>query len=145
MTDSNQHPSTDEPDGGLAEFFAQKAAHGRSIDDDDAQIGRRITDARLILGDSVEVIAERIGVTTATAEGWESGDVPLRANHLNKVAGVLGISLSWLIMGRGPEPLGDATELGRLRADLSAARSRLDDVLNELVVLDQRLARLDRS
>lgn len=143
MTD--QHAPTDEPDGDLADFFAENDAEDSSIDDDDAQIGRRITEARVALGDSVEVVAERIGVTATTVEGWESGEAPLRANHLNKVAGVLGISLSWLIMGRGPEPLSDTTELGRLRSDLAAARSRLDDVVNELVVLDQRLAQLDQS
>ncbi len=128
--------------GDLEDFFAEDADE-QSIDDDDVQIGLRITEARIALGDAVEEIAERIGVTPETVLEWESGEAPLRANHLNKVAGVLGISLSWLIMGRGPEPVGDPTELDRLRADLTAARSLLDDVVNELAVIDQRLARFD--
>ncbi len=84
-------------------------------------------------------------MTAETFEGWESGGVPVRANHLNRLAGVLGISLSWLIMGRGVEPLTDSTELSRLRTDLVAARTRLDDVVNELTVIDQRLAQLDEG
>lgn len=145
MTNLTQHSPTPPTEGDLAEFFAESDANEQAIEDDDVQIGRRITDARLAMGDSVETIADRIGVTPSVVEGWESGETPLRANHLNKVAGVLGLSLSWLIMGRGPEPIGDTTELERLRADLTAARSLLDDVVNELTVIDQRLERLDAN
>lgn len=143
MTDTRHPDPADAATGDLTDFFQEHDARDASLEDADAQIGRRITDARTALGDSVDTIATRIGVTAAEVEGWESGASPLRANHLNKVAGVLGVSLSWLIMGRGPEPLGDATELELLRTDLSAARSLLDDVVNELAVIDQRLARLD--
>jgi transcriptional regulator with XRE-family HTH domain len=143
MSDLNDHQPADDVGGDLADFFAENEAHDTSLDDTDAQIGYRITEARAALGDSVDVTAERVGVTAETFEGWESGDVTVRAHHLNRLAGVLGISLSWLIMGRGVEPLADSTELSRLRVDLAAARTRLDDVLNELTVIDQRLARLD--
>lgn len=135
--------SNHDTNGDLLDFFAEDTAHEQRIDDDDVQIGRRITEARVALGDSEDTIAERLGVTPEAVRGWESGAAPLRANHLNRLAGVLGVSLSWLIMGRGPDPLGDTTELERLRTDLSAARSLLDDVVNELAVIDQRLARLD--
>ena len=143
MSDSNQPESTE--NGDLAEFFSENDQRDTSIADDDAQIGQRLTDARVSLGDSIADVAERLGVTAEDVEGWESGDVPLRANHLNKVAGVLGISLSWLIMGRGAEPIADLSDIGRIRADLAAARSRLDDVVNELAVFEQRLAQLDEA
>ena len=86
---------------------------------------------------------DRIGVEADTFASWEAGSVPLRANHLSRVAGLLSVSLSWLMIGRGPEPTGNHSELSRLRADLASARSRLDDVVNELAVLDQRLADID--
>lgn len=151
MNDSNQSDTAhhsgdqplDQPTGDLADFFAEGEATDSSIDDSAQQIGQRITEAREVLGDSVETLAERLGVTVDTVEAWESGERPMRANHMARVSGVLGISLSWLIMGRGAEPMAEPTDLGSLRADLAAARSRLDDVVNELAVLDQRLAQLD--
>jgi hypothetical protein len=41
--------------------------------------------------------------------------------------------------------MADSSELSRLRTDLAAALSRLDDVMNELTVIDQRLAQLDEG
>jgi transcriptional regulator with XRE-family HTH domain len=145
MSDLNDHQPTDDAVGDLADWFAEHDAHDTSLDDTNAQIGLRITEARVTLDDSVAVVAERVGVTAQTFEEWESGGLPVRANHLNRLAGVLGISLSWLIMGRGAEPMADSSELSRLRADLAAALSRLDDVVNELTVIDQRLAQLDEG
>lgn len=145
MSNLNQSEPTDNEVGDLADFYAEPDGHDTAIDDDDVQIGLRIIEARAALDDSLDVVAERVGVTTETFEGWESGDLAVRPNHLNRLAGVLGISLSWLIMGRGTEPMVDSTELSRLRVDLTAARTRLDDVLNELTVIDQRLAQLDES
>jgi transcriptional regulator with XRE-family HTH domain len=145
MSDLNQTQPTDNEVGDLADFFAQPAAHDGLLDDTDVQIGQRIIEARVALDDSVDVVAERVGVTIETFEGWESGGLTVRANHLNRLAGVLGISLSWLIMGRGAEPMADSSELSRLRTDLAAALSRLDDVMNELTVIDQRLAQLDEG
>lgn len=149
MTDltqnQNQNQATTNGNGDLAEFFIENDSADAAIDDDAAHIGERISEARAALGISVSVLAERLAVTAETIEAWESGENAPRANHLNKVAGILGIGLSWLIIGHGAEPQRDASDLGQLRADLAAARSRLDDVVNELTVLDQRLALLDHS
>lgn len=144
MSNSPQPDSSDQPVGDLADFFAEGESSD-SMDDDTEQIGQRITESRELLGDSVETLAERLGVTADTVEAWESGERPLRTNQMARVSGVLGISLSWLIMGRGIEPTAEPTDLQSLRSDLAAARSRLDDVVNELTVLDQRLAELDND
>ena len=110
---------------------------------DDAAIGQRICEARRALSDSVDEVAERVGVEAATFESWEAGDVTLRANQLPRVAGVLGVSLSWLLMGTGPDPVAVPSDVRQLRSDLGAALGRLDDVVNELSVIDQRLARFE--
>jgi len=137
MTDATP---TEAAEHDLTEFFTEPAT---DLDDSDAAIGTRIREARLAIGDSVDTVAARIGVEADTFASWEAGSVPLRANHLSRVAGLLSVSLSWLMIGRGPEPTGNHSELSRLRADLASARSRLDDVVNELAVLDQRLADID--
>lgn len=147
MNDATQPettPDADEGESGLAGYLATGATDIASLDDGAPGVGARLTEARTALDMSPEVLADSVGVTTSTVADWEQGDQSLSPHHLNRVAGVLGVGLSWLLMGRGAEPIGEAGDLGRLRTDLTAARSRLDDVVNELAVLDQRLARLDR-
>jgi len=125
-------------DGDLVDFFAEEADGGEPH-----EIGARIVSARSAAGLSEIELADRLGVTTDTLAGWESGDRPPRANHLTKLCGVLGVAFSWLIVGAGGEPAIKADQMQQLRIDLTAARSLLDDVVNELAVIDHRLARLN--
>ena len=138
MTTSNQ------PDegGDLADFFAESEPDDSPNADEARQIGARIAEARRALDESAESLGVHLGVTPETVAAWESGELSPRANYMTKLSGVLGVSLSWLIMGRGAEPSGEPTELQRVRGELDAARARLDDVVNELAALDQRLAGL---
>lgn len=125
-------------DGDLADFFAEETDGGTPH-----EIGERIASARSAAGLSEIELADRLGVTTETLAGWESGERPPRANHLTKLCGVLGVAFSWLIVGTGGEPALKTDQMHQLRIDLTAVRSLLDDVVNELAVIDQRLARLD--
>ncbi|MGB3734611.1 MAG: helix-turn-helix domain-containing protein [Ilumatobacter sp.] len=126
-------------DGDLADFFAEGTDGGG----EPQAIGARIASARSAAGLSEMVLAERLGVTTETLAGWESGERPPRANHLTKLCGILGVAFSWLLVGSGGEPATRGDHMDQLRVDLTAARSLLDDVVNELTVIDQRLAQLD--
>ena len=125
-------------DGDLADFFAEETDEGTPH-----EIGARIASARSAAGLSEIELADRLGVTTETLAGWESGERPPRADHLTKLCGVLGVAFSWLIVGTGGEPALKTDQMHQLRIDLTAVRSLLDDVVNELAVIDQRLARLD--
>lgn len=135
MNAPNPEPTAD---GDLADFFAEGEGDGESH-----EIGNRIATARSAAGLSEIELADRLGVTTETLAEWERGDRSPRANHLTKLSGVLGVAFSWLIVGSGGEPSTDTDRMTQLRIDLTAVRSRLDDVVNELAVLDQRLADLD--
>lgn len=135
MSTPNPEPTAD---GGLADFFAEGIDSGGP-----REIGTRIVAARSAAGLSEVELAERLAVTLETIDGWESGDRPPRADHLTKLCGILGVAFSWLIVGSGGEPTTETDQMDRLRVDLGAARSLLDDVVNELAVIDQRLARLD--
>jgi transcriptional regulator with XRE-family HTH domain len=129
----------------LAQFFAeQKTEDAEPPADDSTGIGARIAEARANAELSHADIAERLGVKESTVAKWESGSKSPRGHHVSKLAGVLGVSMSWILMGRGIEPT-NSSEIEQLRSELGSVRARLDDVVNELAVLDQRLGELDEG
>jgi transcriptional regulator with XRE-family HTH domain len=80
-----------------------------------ATVGARIADARETKGLSQRGLAQRLGVTPATIERWESGVSDPRANRIAMLAGVLDVSLAWLLEGASRhEP--DATRGSRVDA-----------------------------
>jgi transcriptional regulator with XRE-family HTH domain len=97
-----------------------------------ATLGDRIAAAREAAGMTQAECARRLGVRLATLQGWEDDQSEPRANRLQLLAGMLGVSLRWMMTGAGEGP--DATAaapdlraaLGELRA-LSAEAQRLAD------------------
>lgn len=67
---------------------------------DDLSLAERISDAREGAGLTVQEAARYIGVKAATMKSWESGETSPRANRLQMLAGVLNVSLVWLLDGR---------------------------------------------
>jgi len=135
-------------DDDLARFFAEhNSSDGPDAPLDDAHhIGARLAKARTAAGLSQRGMADRIGVKESTIARWESGETSPRGHRVSKLAGMLGVSISWILMGRGVEPARDtASDIDRIRLELDSVRARLDDVVNELAVLDQRLASVDRA
>ncbi|QPC87607.1 helix-turn-helix domain-containing protein [Mesorhizobium sp. NBSH29] len=67
-------------------------------------IGGRISRARDAAGLSVKEIAWQLGVKIATINAWES-DRSLPGSHrMNRLAGMMGVSISWLLHGVGTAP-----------------------------------------
>lgn len=91
---------------------------------DVATFGDRVAAARENAQMTQAVLAKRLGVKQATLRGWENDVSEPRANRLATLAGVLGVSMMWLINGEG-EGL-DAPDEGQ-SSDASAK-----DVLNEM-------------
>lgn len=67
-------------------------------------LGGRLSRAREATGMTTAQLARRIGVRTATLQSWETDRSEPRANRLTMLAGVLNVSLSWLLHGVGPAP-----------------------------------------
>jgi transcriptional regulator with XRE-family HTH domain len=126
----------------LARYFAETSRDSSSgeLDDDARQIGERLAEARNAVGLSARELADHLGVKASTIARWESGEESPRGQRVSKLAGILGVSLSWILVGRGVEPSARNHDLTRLRAELRLARDRLDDVVSELAVIDKRLA-----
>ena len=69
----------------------------------EASIGSRIKSAREYHEMSQSQLAVRLGVERATIATWENNKRAPRANRLVMLAGVLDVSLAWLLSGSGPE------------------------------------------
>ena len=116
-------------------------ARPRGIEDSASDVGTRISDARAAAGRTQTDIANQLGVKVSTVDKWERGSASPRSNRLTALAGILGVSLSWLIVGYGNEPT-SPDDLDEIKVALSRVRAQLTDTLNEVEVL---VARLDNA
>lgn len=96
-------------------------------------LGGRISLAREVAGLSEAEAARRLGVLAQSWTAWERDrDVP-RANRLATMAGILGVSLSWLLSGEGDGP-----------QDRPATPEVAEELLRELRQASQDVAELNR-
>lgn len=90
---------------------------------------------------SVDDLARRVGVRVATVERWEDGTLLPGAHRLSKLAGILGVGLSWLMVGRGEHPIAsndvDAAELARL---VATARDQIGEAMSTLQRVERQIA-----
>ena len=92
--------------------------------------GDRLTGAREAANLSHGDLARRLGVKTKTVQGWENDQNEPRANKLQMLAGILGVSIMWLLTGEGdgvdaPEDFREVPDdVARLLGELR--RMRLD-------------------
>ena len=71
---------------------------------DNDTLGGRLSRARDATGLSAAQLARRLGVQTSTIQAWEADRSQPRANRLSTLAGLLNVSLSWLLHGVGTAP-----------------------------------------
>lgn len=69
--------------------------------DQSATLGDRIAAARQQAGLTQAGLAERLGVTARVVSSWENDRSEPRANRLAILSGLLGVSVAWLLAGRG--------------------------------------------
>jgi transcriptional regulator with XRE-family HTH domain len=106
--------------------------------DDSATFGDRVAAARETLGLSQVELARKLGVKLKTVTAWENDIAEPRANRLQMLAGILNVSVMWLLTGAGDglEAPHEETpleadvhdiliELRRLRADHARLNDRL--------------------
>jgi transcriptional regulator with XRE-family HTH domain len=109
-----------------------------TLKDADSDIGRRIVEAREAAGIDRLTFGARVGVRPETVAAWESGHRRPRSNRLATIAGVLGVGISWLMIGHGDSPseqgdlAGIAPEIAAIRAELELLVGRLDRLASAL-------------
>ncbi len=111
-----------------------------------ATFGDRLAGARESAGMKQKELARNLGVKKDVIVAWENDAKEPRANRLPILAGLLGVSLSWLLTGRGQGPDGPSDAIAP-----GATIESPDDLLSEIrhlrnVMLDaaERLADLER-
>ena len=109
--------------------------------DGTATLGDRIAAAREAAGMTEAECARRLGVRQATLKGWEDDQAEPRANRLQMLAGLLGVSLRWLMTGEGDGP---APGESPAPPDLRAALGELRGLAAEAQRLSDRIARTEK-
>ena len=106
-----------------------------------ATFGDRVAGAREGAGLSQDELARRLGVRPHTLRAWEEDLSEPRANKLQMLAGVTGVSLRWLMTGQGegPQPLGE--DIGD---DEAALLVELRQIRGEFTRGAERLGRLEK-
>lgn len=115
-----------------------------------ATFGDRVQAAREALGWSQRELAGRLGVKLKTLRGWEEDISEPRANKLQMLSGMLGVSIPWLLSGEGQglaAPAGEppqigASEMAGLLAEVGALHRELSAQLARMARLEARIAAL---
>lgn len=112
---------------------------------DAATFGDRVAAAREAAGMTQTVLAQRLGVQVKTLRAWENDTAEPRANRLSMLAGLLNVSMMWLINGEGEGldgPEGAATMTGDaadLLSDMRGLRVELSQSTKKVARLEKRL------
>lgn len=113
-----------------------------------ATFGDRLVAAREAAGLSPGELARRLGVRARTLAQWEADAAEPRANRVQMLAGMLNVSLMWLLTGAGDgiTPPAEGTgadrharqlialigDLGRARAEAAALAGRVGRIETQL-------------
>lgn len=84
-------PSTSVTDYADEDYFSEEFA----------TFGDRVAGAREAIGLNQTQLADRLGIKKDTLKKWEEDRAEPRANKLHTLAGVLNVSMIWLINGTG--------------------------------------------
>ena len=113
--------------------------------DANATFGDRISAARDAIGMTEKDLARRLGVTPKTLQSWESDTAEPRANKLQMLAGLLNVSIKWLLTGEGEgvAPPDEGAAVSRTREELLAEvrqlRGEMLQTADRIGVLEKRL------
>ena len=109
-----------------------------------ATFGDRLAGAREAAGMDRKALARRLGVKLKTIAAWEDDLAEPRANKLQMLAGVLNVSLSWLLTGQG-EGVAAPGEAGELGQDLQKILAEMRALKGEMLQNADRLGRLEKA
>ena len=122
----------------LGEYLSAPDETDSELDDADADVGSRMEEARVAAGMDRTAVGGQLGIGADTVAAWESGERAPRSNQLVAVAGILGVSPPWLMIGHGEAPgtpqvsTTVAPELAEIRSELEDLVQRLDRVVDAL-------------
>ncbi|MBY6067061.1 helix-turn-helix transcriptional regulator [Leisingera aquaemixtae] len=111
---------------------------------DAATFGDRVAAAREAAGMTQGQLARRIGVKKSTLSAWERDLSEPRANKLTMLAGLLNVSMSWLLTGEG-EGMSEPAPLELEAGDFTSVLNELRSLRSEMRQNAERAARLEKK
>lgn len=111
--------------------------------EDVATFGDRLAAARGAAGMTQGQFARRLGVKLSTVKGWEDDLSEPRANKLQMMAGLLNVSVGWLLIGEG-EGVEEAPEEETVPG-LDAILVEMRDLRTDLKLKLDQMARLEKK
>ena len=105
--------------------------------------GDRVAGARESLNMTQTDLARRLGVKLKTVQGWEEDASEPRANKLQLLAGVLNVSITWLLTAEG-DGIDGPVETAPLPEDLSDLLVELRTIRGEMTRNADRLGRVEK-
>lgn len=114
-------------------------------DPETSTFGDRVAGAREQAGMDQALLAKRLGVKKSTLRAWENDLSEPRANKLSMMAGVLNVSLIWLLHGEGEGVEGPVDEITLdgdildLLAEMRELKGQISQTSERLGVIEKRL------
>jgi len=106
-----------------------------------ATFGDRLAAARDDAGLSQAALADRLGVKEATMAAWENDLKEPRANRLQMLSGMLNVSITWLLTGKGEGP----TETETIPTEIGEILTEMRELRVKMLKSSEKLAQLEKS
>lgn len=110
---------------------------------DMATFGDRVAAAREAASMSQKDLAKRLGIRTSTLKGWEDDLSEPRANRLSMMAGLLNVSVMWLINGEG-EGMESPPDSSEINGSLRDVLTEMRELRMDLKARSEHIARLEK-
>ncbi|MCV6584062.1 MAG: helix-turn-helix domain-containing protein [Marinibacterium sp.] len=109
-----------------------------------ATFGDRLAAAREGAEMTQSQLAKRLGVKKSTLVAWEQDLSEPRANKLSMAAGMLNVSIMWLLTGEGEGMSAPEDDGSPEIVDLSYALRELTEIRAQMRATQERAARLEK-
>ena len=109
-----------------------------------ATFGDRVAAAREMADMSQSELARRVGVRVSTLRSWENDLSEPRANRLSMMAGLLNVSMTWLINGQG-EGLDAPLEDAILDTSAHDILNEMREIRTDMLARVEQLSRLEKK
>ena len=114
------------------------------FDPETSTFGDRVAGAREAAGMTQKQLAKRLGVKLVTLQNWENDMAEPRANRLSMLAGMVNVSMMWLLDGTG-EGVGPVMSETREDKDMNEILAEIVDLKSRALRTANRLGALEKK
>jgi len=111
--------------------------------EDTATFGDRLAAAREAAGLTQASFAAKIGIRSSVVVSWENDLKEPRANRLQMMSGILGVSMSWLLTGEGEGP-DHPDDIEEVNIDLLEMLAEMRTLRGQIAQSGEKLGRLEK-